>query len=67
MLKYEDFRKKHKATWLIINRRQLRQVFESKCVVVLDGNDKRRRKIVWVRLGKWEPDKHSCDDILQVS
>lgn len=41
-------------------------VLESKCIVVLDGCDKGGRKLLWVRLGKWEPENFTCDVILQV-
>lgn len=66
MLKYENFRAVDDKTFLKINRANWQKAVENKIIDMSEKSESNGIKIVWLRLGHWDPSEVSADELLQV-
>lgn len=63
---YDEFRRKHGQNWLKISKTEYKTVFASGVLDLLDEKDKRGRRVLWLRAGKWIQKLHTADQCLKV-
>ncbi|XP_026469369.1 clavesin-1-like [Ctenocephalides felis] len=63
---YDEFRRKHGQNWLKISKTEYKTVFASGVLDLLDEKDKRGRRVLWLRAGKWIQKLHTADQCLKI-